>query len=169
MVRRLTCARSRRPPRDTAIRYGLREVPEDDAPLPDGVEPDGLLRFYFALPEPVAVPDGFGHFAFVSNTQGAHAEDDPWVDLIFHQVTSTLGRTGGSYDALSQAIARDMSSNLRAPRVKRDPFQGLEAHYTVVEAITTESSPDPYPYPPVSPEFYLPRSDPLLTLPASND
>jgi hypothetical protein len=103
-----------------------------------------LARFVFVLPEPLPMPDGTTVQGHVGDLPDAPTSDeDPWVALTFHQVTSPYGRTTGGMDAVHKVLASTLGL------LKRDPdapdrtaaagaLPDLEIAYTVVDAITSD-------------------------------
>ncbi len=105
-----------------------------------------LSRFFFVLPEPVSLPDGFRHTETVSDApDGEKAHDDPIVSLIFHRIENPFGRSAGAADAIDQVIRRTPGLPHSALRPRVDGLPGFRVSYTVVEAVTPSLSPDPIP------------------------
>lgn len=121
------------------------------APPPDPIEePDGEVTlgcFVFALPDPLPFPESTTIAEPVGDQpQSERAQDDPLVILTFHQVTSSTGRTLGSYEAVAAVVAR--LPYLRRPASPEpQPAEAVDFPqfpYTVVVAKTQMLSPDPH-------------------------
>lgn len=90
------------------------------------------------------MPDGMTVQDHVGDLPDAPTSDeDPWVALTFHQVSSPYGRTTGGMDAVSKVLAstpglleRDPDAPDRAAAAGALP--DLEIAYTVVDAITSD-------------------------------
>jgi hypothetical protein len=120
-----------------------------------------LSRFFFALPEPCAIPNGYQHVEQVGNAPDAPVQtDDPWVSLIFHQDCSRFSRMGGFTESVAKVLRRSpgFAESTRGVDPPRD-LDGFEAHYTVVEAVTPFSSPDEPPDTAMQPVDFPPRTD----------
>lgn len=102
-----------------------------------------LVRYFYVLPEPVALPERFGVSAMVRNQQtDTPTDDDPPVTVIFHQADIAGGRTHAAFSALT-AVTRGLSDVPTAESEVSAP--ALLSQHTVVEAITTRESPDSIP------------------------
>lgn len=111
---------------------------------------------FFAIPEPISLPDGFHIATTVQNPADPDPrEDDPAVSLIFHQVDVTAGRTTGALEALTRATR---NAEGLPPQAAEQVSLELAIQWTVVEAVTTQDSPDSVAGN-VSPAHYTPRSD----------
>ena len=125
-----------------------------------------LLRWFFALPEPLPVPDGWGFIEPVGNhTDDARLPDDPAVRIVIHQVENEWGlSTLGAARALEEVLGR--SEGLPGAMASSEEEKGLErlpTSYSVVEAITPAESPDPTPDDwSGRPADLSPRSDALM-------
>jgi hypothetical protein len=101
-----------------------------------------MLRFFFALPDPLPFPDGWHVTERVADRPDAHHDDDPIVTVIFRQVASEYGRTRGAMQAVLDVAAG--SAGIPAPA--RAEFSAEDnvprTSYTVVEAVTAADSPD---------------------------
>jgi len=105
--------------------------------------PVALARFVFVLPEPLPMPDGTQVQDHVGDLPDAPtSDDDPWVALTFHQVSSPYGRTKGGMDAVAKVLASEPGLVERDPeapgRADTDGLPDLEIAYTVVDATTTD-------------------------------
>lgn len=100
----------------------LEERP-DDPVLP-------LVRFFFALPEPVGLPDGYHALVLGDDCD---LDTPGWASLIIHQVTTPSGRTAAAAQALIAACDRAGGLPSRATSSLGPDF---EAAWTVVEATT---------------------------------
>ena len=103
--------------------------------------------FVFALPDPLPFPDGTTIAAPVGDQP--HSEllpDDPLVTLTFHQVTSSVGRTRGSYEAIAEVVSRLphllRSTTLPELHEAEAPREFPGFPYSVVVAVTQMASPD---------------------------
>lgn len=103
-----------------------------------------LTRFFFALPEPLPLPDGWEALETVSNfADASSADDDPWVLLRLHQ-----RNTDSSHIAITQAVVDLVAEQMgqTAPRPGQaqqlDPHGRVRRELTIVDAITTFDSPD---------------------------
>lgn len=103
-----------------------------------------LTRFFFALPEPIPLPDCLQIWETVGNSPSDDVQaDDPWVLLRFHQRETRSSWIGVS-DAIFDVVAAQADLKaLRSPRSTGLDAAGLLTRdLTVVEAITTFHSPD---------------------------
>lgn len=99
-----------------------------------------LVRYFYVLPEPVALPERFAVSAMARNSRtDPAAEDDPPVTVIFHQTDISGGRTHAAFSALTQ-VTRGLTDVPQADTEISAP--NLSSEHTVVEAITTRDSPD---------------------------
>lgn len=105
-------------------------------------DPIRLARFIFALPEPVDVPDGFRVIAPIGNhISDPPRDDDPVVDLTFHQ----LNVPGGRGKALLRATKRTLrkAGLVSSRRTQDGALRGFRVPVTVIDAVTLRDSPDP--------------------------
>ncbi|MBE7324580.1 hypothetical protein IEQ44_07940 [Nocardioides sp. Y6] len=100
-----------------------------------------LVRYFFAIPEPLAFPDGFQHFSTFPT--GGESEDSatiPYAALTFHQVDVEGGRTETAQRAVmkvaSQADGLDIDTDGNVEPI------GISVPFTVVEAVTLSESPE---------------------------
>lgn len=101
-----------------------------------------LLRYFFVLPEPVSLPNGYQHWSLVGDDPANLREDDPEVSLIFHQVDVPGGRATSAVQALTEVLAA--SPGLPTPPDTQQELDGT-VEFTVVEAVTPAESPDSIP------------------------
>lgn len=121
-------------------------------------ENDQLVRLFFALPEPIGLPDGYQVVRPVTgeNRDVCH-DDDPIVSLIFHQVSAEHGRTAAAAEAVAAVTA---TAQGLPPSSKSSHSFGIRSEWTVVEAVTTKNSPDPIPQEDLaSPSHWTPRTE----------
>ena len=118
----------------------IENMGQDEALTTDLKQLVALSRFFVVLPEPLPMPDEYQVMQFVGNTASdlAAADDDPWVWLRFRQVQGA-SRAVGALEAL-QLVAPKQE---HPAKEERSPAGlGLDADYTVVEAVTPDVSPD---------------------------
>lgn len=96
-----------------------------------------LARIFFTLPEPIGVPDGYQ--AILPITDQTDLPDGLFVSLIFHQVTSSHGRTSAAAQAVSDVLQR--VSGVPKLEIESD-FPETTSEWTVVEAMTPCDSPE---------------------------
>lgn len=134
-----------------------------------------LVRFFFVLPEPVALPDGFQFTcpAGMGTPQGVRP-DDPVVGLTFYQAEGLGGRMEAAYTAMTKVLAK-------APALDPSPLAeddagdwrlhtGIRVPFTIVDAATTRESPDPIPSEDAhDPSRWTPRTDALTRCIAAAD
>lgn len=117
-----------------------------DTEWPQDPEELELVRLFFALPAPVAVPHGYQVVIPISGGTGESGEDltdGLIVSLIFHQVTARQGRTA----AAAEAVMATTSALEGLPRTEHTPVDfGFRSQWTVVEAMTTRDSPEAIPH-----------------------
>lgn len=121
-----------------------------------------LVRFLFALPSPLPVPDGWVYANGVPDGDGVpDPETDPLVALKFFQIEADEEVLRGPELAVLEVERRlDQTAD---PIASEDTSSLQLARYTVVEAVTEVASPDA----PSSawngqPQNLPPRSDPLM-------
>ena len=117
-----------------------------------------LARVFFVLPEPISVPDGYQVLTSTwSEGVSESSLDDPQVSVIFHQVSTTHGRTAAAMEALGKATGRAIG----LPSQLGDGLPlGAGSEWTVAEAVTTWDSPDRAPDNETSrPATWAPRED----------
>lgn len=135
---------------------------------PSSVEDVEIVRYFFALPEPVGVPHGFRYSGPVGNrTDSNSAPDDPEVTVVFHHadipgspwlqaLTSVVGQASGLPGSKGSAEKSD-------PSAGGPDLSDLTTQFTVVEAFTVTDSPDTVPAADLDhPERYPPRADPFM-------
>ena len=119
------------------------EIHPDD-PAPGNVT---MLRWFFALPEPLPFPNGWTTTERIADKPDESGTGDPMVTVIFWQVSSKHGRIRGSLQAVLDVISR-------APGIIRNDTDHIDSpvdfnppmtDYTIVEAFTTRESPDEHP------------------------
>jgi hypothetical protein len=142
-----------------------RQLPDDDPhegrPVPEDVT---MLRWFFALPEPLPFSNGWTVTERISDKPSESRVEDPMVTAIFWQVSSEHGRIRGGLQAVLDVVSK-------APGIPRAPtgrvdspidFKPPATNYTIVEAFTVSESPDGYPsdWTGFGGDL-LPRADPL--------
>lgn len=90
-----------------------------------------LARVFFALPEPIGVPDGYQ--AVIPIGELDDEESQTFVSLVLHQVESSHGRASAVGEAISKVIDREPDLVSSKPHSQ---FPLLESDWTVVEAVT---------------------------------
>ena len=90
-----------------------------------------LARVFFALPEPIGVPDGYR--AVIPIGESDDVANQMFVSLVLHQVESSHGRASAVGEAISKVIDREV--DLVSPKPHSE-FPLLESDWTVVEAVT---------------------------------
>lgn len=125
-----------------------------------------LIRFFFALPEPVALPDGFQfNYTFDSDPpQGG----DPHVQVTFRQTDVQGGRMEAATKALLDVMATAPALPDRSDGANFAP--GLQVQFTVIDAVTVADSPDAIPAEDADhPRRWTPRSDALTRCVAATE
>lgn len=115
-----------------------------DCPMPEDVT---MLRWFFALPEPLPFPNGWTVTERIADKPDESGIDDPMVTVIFWQVSSEHGRIRGSLQAVLDVTSK-------APGITRNATEQIDfpidfsppmTNYTIVEAFTVSESPDEHP------------------------
>jgi len=143
--------------RQSVVRDAEVVTPRSSNPEPERIR---LVRYFFALPEPLSLPDGHQAVMYVGDRDGSESrDDDPLVSVIFHQVDAAAGRADAAMDALRQTIDRAEGT----PRsTKKWSSPKTPTPWTVVEAVTQWESPDEIPDEDVNrPTHWSPRADPF--------
>lgn len=103
-----------------------------------------LVRWFLPLPAPLPLPDGWTLTEQVADRpEESLALEDVAVTVIIHQVESTAGRTMAMFRAVHGIVAASPGlDGTGALPAERHPGE-LTATITVIEAITTDGSPEP--------------------------
>jgi hypothetical protein len=144
----------------------FRQRVKRSAPTAPPVEPleredVELVRFFFVLPEPVALPDGFQFSGTVGDGEPhEQRSDDPLVGLTFYQTEVPGGRMESSLRAMMGVTAR--APGLPEHKGGAHTATGVRVQHTVVDAVTTRESPDAIPDDDAhDPQRWSPRADAL--------
>lgn len=123
--------------------------------------PRRLARFVFALPDPLPLADGHRLSGPVRNSvDDPWSADDPWVTVTIRQEQVRSGRMHAFAAAVDGAVRRASDLPQLAQVPENDPSSELEVAttITVIDAMTTEDSPDPVTAD-LPPAMRPPRSD----------
>ncbi len=111
-------------------------------PMPPDAELVEVIRFFFALPEPLPLPSDFFALELVGEQPHELGDADSWVRLRLHQVTMPGGRAAALVGAMLQ-VAGDLSKSpgRRGTGAVGDLDQLPPVAVTVADAITPARSP----------------------------
>jgi hypothetical protein len=121
-----------------------------------------LVRFVFALPSPLPVPDGWIYATGIPDGDGVpEPTSDPLVALKFFQVEADEEVLRGPDLAVYEVERR--LGRVTDPSADENTSSAQRVRHTVVEAVTEADSPDaPPPGWDGQPQNLPPRSDPLM-------